>query len=292
MTSSDDPRHHRPPRRSSASPGRVVVAALTLLVLVTVTGGTASPKPQILSAWLSRYPASLTDDNVLPTGSSCQVCHETAGGGNGWNGYGWAIRVAMDGGLSADAAFAAVEGDDSDGDPTGTSDLGEISADTQPGWTAGPNNTIQFKNNPPLTNQPPPSAIVGGLDPGGDPWEDLGSGLAGLHGVPSQTGEGSLQAGTTVTLSLEDAREDATAWLVVGLSQLGLPFKGGVLVPDPNPPGFYVALDTGSTGTIVINDDWPAGVPPGFITYFQWWIADSAGPKGFAASNALAATAP
>jgi hypothetical protein len=45
-------------------------------------------------------------------------------------------------------------------------------------------------------------------------------------------------------------------------------------------------------GTPTFGGLWPQGVPSGFTTYFQWWIQDPAGPQGYAASNAVAGTAP
>ncbi|TPW07470.1 MAG: FG-GAP repeat-containing protein, partial [Acidimicrobiaceae bacterium] len=63
---------------------------------------------------------------------------------------------------------------------------------------------------------------------------DLGNGLAGANGVPALAGEGTLQPGSSITLSLSGALANAPATLVIGLSQLGAPFKGGVLVPSPD----------------------------------------------------------
>jgi hypothetical protein len=125
-----------------------------------------------------------------------------------------------------------------------------------------------------------------------EPWDDLGQAMAGTHGEPVSVGTGTLVGGDPVGLTLSNALENAPAWLVVGVAELSSPFKGGVLVPDPTPPGFFVALPTDATGTIALAGAWPLGVPSGFVTWFQWWITDAAGPKGFASSNGLSATAP
>jgi hypothetical protein len=76
---------------------------------------------------------------------------------------------------------------------------------------------------------------------------------------------------------------------VVGVSPLDAPFKGGVMVPSPD---LLFVLTTDFFGASSFGGLWPAGVPSGFTTYFQWWIQDPGGPKGFAASNALAGTTP
>ncbi len=123
-------------------------------------------------------------------------------------------------------------------------------------------------------------------------FADVGQGLAGTHGLPSLTGDGTLEPVTPLTLALANALENTTAWMVLGVAELSAPFKGGVLVPDPAPPGFLLPLPTGVTGTIEIAGTWPAGVPSAFDTWFQFWIQDAAGPVGFAASNALRATTP
>jgi hypothetical protein len=123
-------------------------------------------------------------------------------------------------------------------------------------------------------------------------WKDLGQGLAGIYGVPPLVGIGELEAGTSYMLSVVDALEFAPAWLVLGVAQLGAPFKGGVLVPDPAPPAALLLFNTGPNGRVILSGTWPAGVPAGTTLYLQYWFGDPAGPKGFSASNALSATTP
>lgn len=118
---------------------------------------------------------------------------------------------------------------------------------------------------------------------------DLGQALAGVTGLPHLVGQGTFQPGSLMVLGLANARPLAVAPLVVGVDALFGPFKGGVLVPRPD---FIFPLFTSFTGGASFGGPWPPGVPSGFTTYFQWWIQDPAGPKGFAASNALAGTTP
>jgi hypothetical protein len=49
---------------------------------------------------------------------------------------------------------------------------------------------------------------------------------------------------------------------------------------------------TDRQGALVVEGHWPPGAPPGSVFWVQAWISDPDGPLGFAASNALAGTAP
>jgi hypothetical protein len=121
-------------------------------------------------------------------------------------------------------------------------------------------------------------------------WLDVGNALAGSGGVaPVLSGTGELVAGAQASVALSHAAAMAPATLVVGLSPLGTAFKAGVMVPSPD---LYIALVTGPTGGLSLVGDWPAGVPSGAQIWFQEWITDAGGPKGFSASNGLMATVP
>jgi hypothetical protein len=122
------------------------------------------------------------------------------------------------------------------------------------------------------------------------PWTDLGQGLAGASGVPTLAGSGTLQPGSNVLVALSGALAATPATLVVGFTQLNAPFKGGVVVPSLGL--LLVGFVTSPGGTIPLAATWPVGLPSSFDTYFQWWITDAAGPKGFAASNGLRGTTP
>jgi hypothetical protein len=138
-----------------------------------------------------------------------------------------------------------------------------------------------------LTFKPAIVLLRGGFVPGA--WTGLGHGLAGAHGVPSLTAEGTLQGGTPLTLTLHGASKNTLAQLVVGLTNLSVPFKGGVLVPAPS---VLVALPIGASGSVALGTTWPAGVPAGFSLFLQDWIPDPAGPQGYSATNALHGTTP
>ena len=128
------------------------------------------------------------------------------------------------------------------------------------------------------------SILINDAPPRG--WKDFGQGLAGVTGVPSLAGAGPLTPGGALTMHLSSAAPSAPAILVVGMSLLALPFKGGVLVPQPHA---LVPLVTDGAGDIALHGTWPGAATAGFTVWFQAWIADASGPAGYSASNALAA---
>jgi|GEM_PF-2545205 len=131
--------------------------------------------------------------------------------------------------------------------------------------------------------------IKGSLTIDETPWLDLGAALAGSLGDPTLTGAGDLVAGQAMSVMLGNALPEAALTLIVGFSEVGLPFKGGTLVPSVDL--IVAGLSTGATGSLTLGTTWPPGVPAGFTLVLQGWIADPAGPKGFAASNGLRGTA-
>jgi hypothetical protein len=145
---------------------KIASISLFLLLALLIRSGTAMATSGLLRTWQGIYSGSLSDDNVINgTGRGCQLCHQAVNGGNNWNVYGWDMKLQLDAGRSDSAAILDIEAIDSDLDSTGSTNLEEITADTQPGWTDGPNNTIYFANGSTLINQNPPANILGNLDP-------------------------------------------------------------------------------------------------------------------------------
>jgi hypothetical protein len=133
--------------------------------------------------------------------------------------------------------------------------------------------------------------VVGGttarlLDETGDAWLDLGLGLSGANGIPLLHGDGDLVAGNPLSLTLNGAAPSSPATLVIGLTALLAPFKGGTLVPDPL---LLLPLGTGPNGGFSLSATWPAGVPAGTGLYLQVWLPDAGADLGWAASNGLQA---
>lgn len=149
---------------------RKLITPLFLAALTSILAVSAESRPSYSGLWSTEYPGSDTLVNVLNgTGSECQLCHASASGGNPWNAYGWAIRTESQAGATIPDAINIVAGDDSDLDPTAATNDDEIFENTQPGWTPGQSNTIYFKNLTTVTNQEPPAAILGLLDPPAPP---------------------------------------------------------------------------------------------------------------------------
>ncbi|GJM22818.1 MAG: hypothetical protein DHS20C15_27330 [Planctomycetota bacterium] len=123
-----------------------------------------------------------------------------------------------------------------------------------------------------------------------DPWTQLGGALAGATGEPALQGGGLLLANTALQLELSNARPSSSATLVLGMSALNAPLKGGLLVPSPDVVRFN--FNTNAAGELDLASTWPEGIPGGLSIWSQWWISDPAGPSGFAASNAVKASAP
>jgi len=116
-------------------------------------------------------------------------------------------------------------------------------------------------------------------------WSDLGNALAGLHGEPVLTGSGLPCSGGSVTLALSNARENSSAFLIIGFSLANVALKGGVLVPAPDV--VLSGLPTGPAGALALSASWPAGVPAGLAILFQEWVIDAAGPEGLSATNGV-----
>jgi hypothetical protein len=125
------------------------------------------------------------------------------------------------------------------------------------------------------------------INPGS--FVDLGHGLAGVSGVPTLTGSGSMVAADSISVSLANAKASSTSFLVVGFSRLDLPFKGGVFVPSPD---LLFLIPTDASGAFQLQTLFPRDVSADFHFFLQAWIVDPAGVKGMSASNALEAITP
>jgi hypothetical protein len=125
---------------------------------------------------------------------------------------------------------------------------------------------------------------------GGFAWSALGHALPGTAGTPTLTGTGPLASGSPTTLEVEHGKPLSLVTLVVGFAQANAPFKGGTLVPSPDLLVAGLSTDIGGTSSLAFP--WPTGLPSGFALYYQAWISDAAGPKGFAATNGLRSITP
>lgn len=110
------------------------------------------------SAWQNIYPNSTSGDSA-----SCQLCH--AASTQNLNTYGRDLCVSGAGNINN--RILDVESINSDSDPTGSNNVKEINANTQPGWTPGNVNPTYSRNNCQATGvvESPPSFIPGDMDP-------------------------------------------------------------------------------------------------------------------------------
>jgi hypothetical protein len=116
------------------------------------------------------------------------------------------------------------------------------------------------------------------------PWVNLGFAKAGPGGVPVLAGTGPLTSGSANQLDLSGAAPGVPVTLIVGLTAVNLPFKGGTLVPQPL---LYVPLATNGAGKAALPFTLVPGLPAGTALIFQCWIQDPGASHGLSASNGL-----
>ena len=104
----------------------VLLAFLWLIVAVSVTHA----KSGYQSTWSGLYPGSASDNNA-----GCQLCHGTSTGNI--NPYGYAMAQCAGNSGTITQRIQAAENLNSDGDSGGSTNLEEIIANAQPGWTTG-----------------------------------------------------------------------------------------------------------------------------------------------------------
>lgn len=161
---------------------RLIVTGLVLAGLLLAVSMTFALN-QYLKSWEDHYPGSAT------AAAGCDLCHGTST--NNLNSYGKDLCLAFEGEVPADinAALAAIDFLDSDGN--GDSNLAEIMAGAQPGWTAVLPNQIysaDVAGGCPPAGAPisPPASLPLPLDPpvNGEPVAIPGGPYTGNAGVP------------------------------------------------------------------------------------------------------------
>ncbi len=121
-------------------------------------------------------------------------------------------------------------------------------------------------------------------------WASRGFGLAGVAGIPTLTGTGTLVGGSSGSLDLASAAPSRPCVLLVSLAASPLPFKGGTVVAVP--PALTISLGTSAGGTLSLPFVWPVGLPSGTSLWFQFLISDLAAVQKVALSDAVLATTP
>jgi|GEM_PF-401308 len=109
---------------------RIAPPFLASVVLALLCAPQALATSGYLSTWSGLYPGS-TSDNA----ASCQLCHGTST--QNLNPYGHDLAQCNGATGTITQRILAAEGLNSDGDAGGFTNLAEINANTQPGWTTG-----------------------------------------------------------------------------------------------------------------------------------------------------------
>jgi plastocyanin len=122
------------------------------------------------------------------------------------------------------------------------------------------------------------------------PWANDGFALSGVTGDPLLYGNGTLDAGTTAEVVLENAAPNALVGLFISFASIPTPFKGGTLCTIPLDS--LTLFPIGPSGGVVLADTIPAGIPSGLEMFWQYAIQDAAAVKGVAMSNCLRSTFP
>ena len=120
-------------------------------------------------------------------------------------------------------------------------------------------------------------------------WKPLVGASQGTHGPPQLVGVGAATPGSATSLELGSGLENSVAYYVIGFAPQNLPFKGGLLVPEPD---LLLPLPTDVLGSASFSFLWPPGFPTGMQAWAQAWVLDPAGSGGVAASNAVSVTTP
>ena len=121
------------------------------------------------------------------------------------------------------------------------------------------------------------------------PWSFVDAALPGSGGLPSLMASGSLEGDALTVISIDMDLAAAATALVIGLSALDAPFKGGVLVPQPDSVSWVM---TDPSGQVTLTGRWPQGVASHTELYFQAWAIDPKGPVGLSATNAIRGATP
>ncbi len=119
---------------------------------------------------------------------------------------------------------------------------------------------------------------------------DVGGGSPGVNGVPTLTGSGSLQSGTTAGIDLVAGPPSAPA--LAWLSVASTPFAalGGTVHATPFVNQFLFPTDV--AGAVSVSTTWPAGLPSGVDFWIQFICQDVTVPAGLTLSNAVRGTTP
>ncbi len=132
-------------------------------------------------------------------------------------------------------------------------------------------------------------------------WRDLGSGVMGSgHFVPVLRGVGTLAANSLVEFRVDPPwvrpqpggsfNTIVHGRLVLGTTDVSIPFHGGVLVPSPD--AFIAFTGPGFFQSAVYRTVVPDGLPAGFRFFAQVVFLDPGAEQGISMTNAVQGSVP
>jgi hypothetical protein len=98
---------------------------------------------------------------------------------------------------------------------------------------------------------------------------------------------GAAMPGAPLTIAVEGLLPATQVFLVVGATLQQFPFKGGVLVPNPD---LLVPLTADGEGHVALPAVWPAGLPQWTTVWLQGWAADDDATLGWISTDGLGLT--
>jgi hypothetical protein len=120
------------------------------------------------------------------------------------------------------------------------------------------------------------------------PWELWSPGSPCATGaIPDIACVGGFSSGSANSMDLSNAPPSTPIFLVLGLSSLRAPFKGGVLGPTPD---FIIPLGNSSAAGTFSLPYVLSPVPPGINLWVQYWIKDPGVPSTFCSTTTILGT--
>ena len=215
-----------------SSPGRALRVATPVLAgfLMLATASSLFSTGGYFSTFTGRYAGSATAN------ASCQVCHGSST--STLNRYGRAFQLQLSS-VSSTTALANIESQNSDVDAGGFSNLAEITAGAQPGWTAGAN-TVYTLSGTASTETAPSWAVP--LDPAASTAPEFN--LTSLALEFGATTVGTTLTRTTTIQNLGNANLTVSGITVSGNSDFSI---------DSTTPARPINVAPGGSANVVIR---------------------------------------
>ncbi|MDG2149394.1 MAG: FG-GAP-like repeat-containing protein [Planctomycetota bacterium] len=120
-------------------------------------------------------------------------------------------------------------------------------------------------------------------------WAYLGGGSSGLNGTPALEMSGPLTPGSLTTMKLSQAPAGAILVFWLSFSEIPTPALGGTVYTLPF--STQLLLSANGDGEFFASTNWPAGIPAGLTSSWQFVVEDVSTIYGATLSNAVRAIA-